>query len=243
MKPVNLCLHAGAKRVDRNEIAHANTPEATLTHQPIPHALLLDNVTSTLAYHGYDVTSEAHGLTTDGARYFGILQLSNASNDHTIVVGVRNSHDKRFPAGIAAGSHVFCCDNLAFSGEIKLARKHTRYFLRDLPSVVHRAVTKLGSYYAGQAEQFDRFKQMRLTDDRARSLIVEAVKRDVIGCTHLPSVLKEWETPSHDQFGEPTLWRLYNAVTEVAKSWSGEQLFRRTQLLHGLCNAEVGLAV
>lgn len=243
MKPVSLCLHSGAHSVERKEIAHAVTPGATLTHQPIPHTLLLDNVTATLAYHGYTVSSEAHGLTTDGARYFGILQLSNASNDHTIVVGIRNSHDKRFPAGIAAGSHVFCCDNLAFSGEIKLARKHTRYILRDLSAVIHRAVTRLGGYYTDQAQQFDRFKQLRLTEDRARSLLVEAVKRDVIGCTHLPKVLSEWENPSHDQFGDSTLWRFYNAVTEVAKTWSGEQLFRRTQLLHGLCNAEVGLAV
>jgi hypothetical protein len=28
---------------------------------------------------------------------------------------------------------VFVCDNLAFSGEIKIARKHTRFIVRDLP--------------------------------------------------------------------------------------------------------------
>jgi hypothetical protein len=33
------------------------------------------------------------------------------------VLGLRNSHDKRFPAGLVGGSAVFVCDNLAFSGE------------------------------------------------------------------------------------------------------------------------------
>jgi hypothetical protein len=28
------------------------------------------------------------------------------------VIGLRNSHDKSFPAAIAMGSSVFCCDNL-----------------------------------------------------------------------------------------------------------------------------------
>jgi hypothetical protein len=27
-------------------------------------------------------------------------------------VGIRNSHDKTFPAGLVAGTKVFCCDNL-----------------------------------------------------------------------------------------------------------------------------------
>ena len=72
--------------------------------------------------------------------------------------------------------------------------------------------------------------------------MVEGIKRGVIGCTHLPRVLAEWETPSHDEFSQANVWRLFNAVTEVAKQWSADQLYKRTQLLHGLCNAEVGIA-
>jgi len=241
MKTLNLMLHCGADSVSRNDLQNAVTPVGTRTHQPIPHSLLLENVTEKLRYHGYHVLNEAHGMTHDGNRWFGMMQLATRANDHSIVVGLRNSHDKRFPAGIAAGSGVFVCDNLAFSGEIKVARKHTVNILRDLPHVVGKATSKLAAYFQSQEQQFEAYKAHRLSNDRARSLIVEAVKTNVIGCTHLPAVLNEWESPSYDEFSRQDVWRLFNAVTEVAKGWRHENTFKRTQLLHGLCNAEVGI--
>ncbi len=239
---LNLMLHCGANAVERTDILNAETPQGTATHVPIPHHKLLTEVTDTLRYHDYRIVNEAHAMTNDGNRYFGMLQLETNAIDHAIIVGIRNSHDKTFPAAIAAGSGVFVCDNLAFSGEIKIARRHTLYILRDLPRVTHRAVSKLYGFYADQERQVEAFKQHELTDDRARALMVEGVKRGVIGCTHLPKVLAEWETPSHDEFSQPNVWRLFNAVTEVAKTWSTDQVYKRTQLLYGLCNAEVGIA-
>jgi len=35
-------------------------------------------------------------------------------------VGLRNSHDKTFPAGLVAGTRVFICANLSFSGLIQM---------------------------------------------------------------------------------------------------------------------------
>ena len=241
-KELNLMLHCGANAVERNDVFNADTPQGTATHCPIPHSRLLTEVTDTLRYHDYHIVSEAHGMTNDGNRYFGMLQLATNASDHAIVVGIRNSHDKTFPAAIAAGSGVFVCDNLAFSGEIKIARRHTRYILRDLPRVTHRAVSRLYNCWVNQARQMEAYKAHALTDDRARALMVEAVKRNVFGCTALPKVLAEWEAPSHDEFSESTAWRWFNSVTEIGKQWSADQLYRRTQLLHGLLNAEVGIA-
>lgn len=62
----------------------------------------------------------------------------------------------------------------------------------------------------------------------------------MIGTHH--EFLAEWEAPSHDEFGQRTLWSWFNAITEIGKQWSNDQLYRKTQLLHGLCNAEVGIA-
>ena len=239
MSELNLMLHCGAQSVTRNDVLNAETPAATDTHQPIPHIRLVNEVTSALSVLDYRVTGEAHGLTHDGSRYFGVLQLETRTVDHALVVGVRNAHDKSFAASIAAGSGVFVCDNLAFSGSIKVSRKHTRYILRDLPRTTFRAASRLGQFFTEQERQFDSYKQTRITDERARSLMVESVKRGVFGCTHLPKVLSEWEQPSHDEFAEPTVWRLFNAVTEVAKKWGPDQTYRRTQLLHSLCDTAV----
>jgi hypothetical protein len=48
------------------------------------------------------IVTEAHGLSADGSRYFGLLQVVNGQEqaDYSYVLGLRNSHDKRFPAGL-----------------------------------------------------------------------------------------------------------------------------------------------
>jgi len=68
------------------------------------------------------------------------IQNRKQNDDYTWVLGLRNSHDKTFPAGIVAGASVFVCDNLSFSGEVKFARKHTRFINRDLPQLVERSI-------------------------------------------------------------------------------------------------------
>ena len=94
------------------------------------------------------VISEAHGLSADGLRYFGLMEVANCqqTQDYAYVLGLRNSHDKRFPAGLAVGASVFVCDNLSFSGEIKIARKHTRHIVRDLPERWHQQARRIDAY-------------------------------------------------------------------------------------------------
>ncbi len=88
--------------------------------------------------NGLIVGTQAHSLSHNNNRYFGLMEVKRQVNDpdYCWVVGVRNSHDKSFPAGITAGASVFVCDNLSFSGEVKLARKHTRFITRDLPTLL-----------------------------------------------------------------------------------------------------------
>src|SRR4051812_43461777 len=125
MRTANLMLHAGARAAAREQVAATATPARTRTWVPIPHRRLLDGVQSCLELAGLRVLSEAHGLTRDGVRYFGLLQVANGQEDQDfgLVVGLRNSHDQTFPAGLVVGASVFVCDNLSFSGEVKLARK------------------------------------------------------------------------------------------------------------------------
>lgn len=242
MKKLNLLLHCGGMKATLKDLEESSAPPIRGAHYPIEHSDLLYTVRDNLRQHGFRIVEEVHGLTKEGNRYFGLLQLESGDGDYTTIVGVRNSHDKSFAAGIVVGSGVFVCDNLAFSGEIKIARKHTRYIMRDLPRFTHRAITKMYGMRANQDRQFEAYKTRELNDDRARALMVEGVKRGVFGCTALPKILNEWENPSHDEFSESNVWRFFNAVTEVAKTWSPGQLVQKTQLLHTLCNAEVGIA-
>jgi hypothetical protein len=246
MRKTNLMLHCGARAASREQIAAVATPHRTGTWVPIPHGHLLAGVQGCLERAGLAVVTEAHGLTRDGARYFGLLQVANGDNpdDFGLVVGLRNSHDKSFPAGLAVGASVFVCDNLSFAAEVRLARKHTSHIARDLPQLIERAVGRLGDLRRSQEQRFAAYKQRELTDGQAHDLIVQGLDARVLPLTRIPPVLREWREPRHPEFreGGRTAWRLFNAFTEGLKG-NLDALPRRTQALHGLLDAACGLAV
>jgi len=243
----NLILHCGGRHVPRDVVAAAPTPTATESWVPIPHHRLLEQVELTLTGSGLRVSNQAHAIWSDGLRYFGLLEVTNGElhQDYSLVIGLRNSHDKSFPAAIALGNAVCICDNLAFSGEVTIARRHTRFIERDLPRIVHTAVGRLADMRGQQDERIQNYKSTELSDPAAHDLLIRAVDANVLPVTQVPAVLQEWRTPSHAEFAVDgkTLWRFHNAVTHVWKGRNLAALPRRSQALHGLLDAACTLAV
>src|SRR5210317_537386 len=144
---VNLNICGGNHtRVDLSQVAQVETPEATDTWRPIGHTFLIDKVQSRLKERGFEVLGSSHNLARDGQRYFGLFQVSHtdrSNNERGTIVGLRNAHDKCFPAGLCAGDAPFVCDNLIFHNEVTLARRHTKNILNDLDQVISRTLGKL----------------------------------------------------------------------------------------------------
>ena len=239
----NLILHCGAQLAAFNDVAAVRTPPPTETWTPIPHAELIRTVQQTLTRTNLRIGSTAHSLTHDGLRYFGLMEIhgQSSSEDYCWVLGLRNSHDKTFPAGIVAGASCFVCDNLSFSGEVKFARKHTRFILRDLPLITERAVGLLTTKWHDQDKRIAAYKEAEVKDAEAHDLIIRACDLGVCSNRLVPSVLHEWREPEHDVFAPRCVWSLFNAFTESLKGNLSE-LPKRTQALHGLLDTWVGLS-
>lgn len=238
-----LMLHVGAHQAQRQQVAEIETPLATDTWQPIAHEALVSMTAAALAARGLTVTEEGHGLWKDGQRYFGVLQVQNGQkyDDHGMLVGLRNSHDKSFPAGLAIGSRVFVCDNQSFSGEVVMNRKHSPNILRDLPDLVARAIDRLLSLGKWQEERFNAYKETPLLEaPKVHDLVIRSLDAGVIGATRVIKVLEEWRAPRHEDFQPRTMWSLFNAYTEILKG-SGSLLPTKTMRLHQLFDAEIGL--
>ena len=237
MQKLNLVLHAGGAAVEREQLDLVHTPPADDTWFPIPHALLLETVQSQLGGLGLKVVSEAHALARDGQRYFGLLQVVNGKedNDYGLVLGLRNSHDKSFPAALAVGSSVFVCDNLAFSGEIKIGRKHTRHIERDLPGLTATALGRLGALRVRQDQRIAAYKTSELSDSDADHIILTAFRSRALNVQRIPDVVREWFEPRHPEFAKDgkTAWRLFNAFTEAYKGRL-DTLPGNTQKLHAI---------
>ncbi|MBC2594653.1 DUF932 domain-containing protein [Ruficoccus amylovorans] len=238
----NLLLHCGSQAVNRSRIAEVPTPPSTRTWQPVAHLTVLNTVERALLGRGLAIVNSAYALDKEANRFFALLEIRTArdAGDYSWIVGVRNSHDKSFPAGIVAGTQVLVCSNLAFSGEIKLARKHTRFILRDLDELADNAVQRLVGRFGEQARRIEAYKQARLRDTRAHDLIIRAVDAGVCSNQHIPKVLDHWRNPEHPCFRERTLWSLQNAFTEALKG-NLNLLPTRTEKLHYLLDHHAGI--
>jgi len=134
-----------------------------------------------------------------------------------LVVGVRNSTDKSMPIGFAAGERVFVCDNLAFSSEVVIARKHTRFGEHRFNEALSKAVLGLKQYESVAAERINRLRHYDLSEDAANSYLLQAAEHGVVGWRLLPKVIEEYRRPRHEEFQPRTAWSLFNSFTEVLK--------------------------
>ena len=238
-----LILHCGGEKVDFEAVQASVTPEPEGYHYPIPHARILELAIEGLEKQGLHVVDGEHALANDGMRYFGLLKLTNGANhdDFGLVAALRNTHDKSYSASMALGSHVFVCDNLAFSGEVTFARKHTRFAMMDLPRLVNDALGRLGTLKRSQEMRIEGYKEAELSDDKAYATIVRASLAKVLPNAKIKDVVEQWHEPLHEEFAPRTGWSLFNGFTEVLKAYSVEQIPARTQVLHGILDSACGL--
>lgn len=233
----NLFLHAGAQSATLQEVCAVEAPEPTETWHPVSYRDYLWAVRNELDRVGLAIRSSEWGLWGDeGERMFGVLSLDTGSDEeYTISLGIRASNDKSFSNHLVAGSHVFVCDNLAFSGAVEMRRKNTRYAMDELPGRIRAALGEVGDLWQAQDRRFEAYRAVDLsTRADVDHLLVQAYERGVMPITYLPRLLEEWAEPRHEEFAPRTGWSFFNAATEVLKASSPLALPERTQELHAL---------
>jgi len=139
------------------------------------------------------------------------------------------------------GANVFVCDNLSFSGEIRIARRHTRFIMRDIPRLTANAVGQLSLSWNKMEDRINHYREHELSDAVVHDLCVRSIDVGAITASQLPRVVKEWREPRHPEFKDRNVWSFFNSTTEVLKESGLSQVSRRTIALHGLLDAEVGL--
>ena len=251
MKTSNLVLHCGARHVDRAQLAAFPCPAATETHHPIAHIRLVQEVEKALTASQMRIVNESFGVTEDGERMFGLMQVANCQElqDYAYVVGLRGSINKSLSSGVAVGSSVFCCDNLAFSSEIVFHRKYTKQIERDFPLMVATAIGQLGKRYGDQTKRIDTYKKTAIGLRDADHLLAD-IAGDVFPWAKFSDIRAEFIKPRHTEFVPETVWALFNAVTEFLKPVNANSkatslwtLPSRTGRLHKACDDYSGVII
>jgi hypothetical protein len=251
MKTSNLVLHCGARAVSRDQLFGIDAPAPTDSWHPVAYRDLVGEVEKALTASNMRVVNEAYGVTEENKRMFGLLQVANCKEtvDYGYVIGLRGSIDKSLSEGLAVGSSVFVCDNLAFSSEITFHRKNTKTVMDDLPILVSTAIGQLGTRWSDQANRIEAYKTKEISKRDAICMAVEAVEQDIFPWAKGWDILQEFQNPRHPEFKGGTVWGFFNAVTEHLKPRKESKasglwtMPARTGRLHKICDDFAGVVI
>jgi hypothetical protein len=233
-----LMLHAGAQKLGRQDLLALTTPASTETHTVIPHSKVVEATLEALAYRRIEVVSDEYGVSKDGAKFFGVMTLDVSHGEGgaaiRLALAFRNSHDKTFSLGMVAGFRVFCCDNLAFSGDFfAIAKKHSKKLLDGFQDTIAIGVDRVQRNFAPMQAQVDAWKNHQLPDIQAREIIYKAFVEDGVDCPkHLAKVVHgEYFEPKMPEFEPRTVFSLQNAFTSAFKQLEPVPQYRATASL------------
>lgn len=243
---MSLILHCGAGAIDINELRELPVPAPMGNRHVIrPFHEDVDLIKERMENLGAYVEEEGFGVKWKGdfpAQFFGLMAVRfsgiETDDSYQVLVGLRGSYDQSLPRGIAIGSRVTVCDNLAFSGEIEVKTRQTTNINSRIKGFIGSALDQLPLLVEHQQMRFDKYRSMVLDPVEADAILVELVRRGAIVPSSLGRIINEWDHPSHPEHEEQgmSVWRLHNAITEGSKPMSTEkfavpQIWGRTQIM------------
>ena len=169
-------------KIGRPELAQIPVPEATLTHKPVPHHVIVEALVETLSFRHIGVVNEEYAVSFDGMKMFGVLDLETQMEGCRFSIGIRNSHDKSIRLGLTSGLRVFVCSNMAFSGEFTpvLAKPTKSFNLIDTLAV---GVDRIQRSFEPMRRQVEEWRQAQITDERAKLISLFRVRGWQAGST------------------------------------------------------------
>lgn len=204
-----MSLILGNNKVNRDEVREVETPESTDSYVPIPHSVkridneppsgLVEMVEAALSDAGFTVQDEDHVLARDGQRYFGGFAVTRedvAGKSRQLVVGIRNSHDRSFAASICIGNRMLVCENLCFSSERVIGRRHTTNVLRDLPNVISKVIASLVSEWQSMEDRIEAYQDVTLTEMEAARLFVTLAEKGAVPKSKVYRAFELWSDPA-----------------------------------------------
>jgi hypothetical protein len=211
-----LVLHKGGQVASLDEVESIVAPQPLGRWFPLDHGFVLRKVKDVLGEAGFEIQKERYGLSHENARFFGVLDLvAKLVDGVSLSVGIRNSFDKTFPIGFCAGSRVFVCDNLSFSSELLVRKKHTRNGAARFVDAIGQAMMSLKHFQEEEAYRIRFMRNTSVDENQADSLILRAYEKGIVSSLALPSIIKEWRAPSFPEFEPRTRWSLLNAFTSA----------------------------
>lgn len=174
-------------RVSESEVFNVPSVPFTKTFKPFHHKQVIEAIRSALSMIGLGIVSQEYALANEGKRMFGVFDLDSGTDELGWSMGFRNALDKSFAITIIAGSRVFLCSNLAFSGDVIEMRRHTKGLSEaELEFLAYRVVKTLIEKLTSFQEWHLGLKDYDLSDTNAKVLLGELISQKVFPASKFP---------------------------------------------------------
>jgi len=234
-----LMAHVDTQRIDRAILATLPDPEplpGSRSHKPVRHDVVVNEIEAALGRVGWEVTATEQSLSSNLMKLFGVMHIAPAGGEalarigetakrtsdegRGFMFGYRHGNDQSMALKGVAGTDVFVCDNMMFSGsELLFSRKHTGNL--DLKGMIAQGVAQLPVELIKNEQGVYAMADNKLDDNQAKLAIFNAVAESNV-CT-AKYMVPIWETyrdatPQNapevaDAKG--SMWGVHNAFTRV----------------------------
>jgi hypothetical protein len=226
----------GSNRVSEAEVINVPDVPFTRTFHPVHHRDVIRLVREGLQAVGLEVTRSEYVLAAEGMRMFGVYDLSYSNGELCWSIGIRNSLNKSMSLGITAGTRVFVCENLCFSGEFLAFRRHTAGLdLDELAFLAYKSVKKMIPLLKAFQAWHEGLHGFPLTEADAKILMVEVMTQNVLP----PSKFHQFRGLYGNVYDD-SLWGFHEAATDVLKEANLLVLPQKNKLLNDIINGFIG---
>lgn len=240
---MSLCAHGDTKRVTEAEVMAVPAPEFTSTWHPIPHSSVVATLDNALKNIGIGVLNKEYSLNRAGTRMFGSWALDIRAGGRGYELGIRNATDKSMALGLCAGDRVFVCDNLAFTGDLLMFRKHTAGLDHDeMVRLGMNAVKDLLPKMERLIQWHAMLEHKYVPPADFKGLVYDMMIAGVFSPGQFGNYLdcleaeKKQTISTSNLAGTTTLHTVHGAATRLMKGWNLLRASKSTAVLESLCN-------
>ena len=228
--------HGDGKRCDEAAVRSIPEPEFTDTWHPYGHGKVLDCLDKAVQDHGLVVKDRDYSLAADGKNMFGTWGLDGGTDEIGWQLGFRNSVRKTFAIGITAGTKVFVCSNMAFSGEFLEFRRHTNQLdEEEIHEIANRAVGQLIEKIQYQVDWQMDLREHKLSDQDFKVLTYDALDRGAFSSGKFRQFL-DCHKEEAELAGDQTLYTWHGAGTRLMRGVGLFQLTNQTTVLQAVAD-------
>jgi len=234
---MSLVNHVDTVRVSEHEVRAEPRPEFTSTWHPFSHAEILDAVGKACKDLELKIVRKEYSIRKE-SKMFASWEISAVEGiranmkEMNFSIGIRNSIDKTHSVGFCAGKRVFVCDNLVFSGDFVIFRKHTGQLeLGEITILAKESLEALIPKFKSLNVWHNKLKRIRLTDEQASLLACAAMRKELVPASKYPQFHSLYF--DKDSKYTRTLHGFHGACTELMMSnslltiqWKNEQFNR-----------------